>query len=71
MIIPSGGGRISPGGNNGGGGMNGSIGGGPMNGGGGKNGGGGRTPIIGEPGDSKWIGDGALLRSGSRPSTLL
>lgn len=70
MIIPSGGGRISPGGNNGGGGMNGSIGGGPINGGGGKNGGGGRTP-IGEPGDSKCIGDGALLRSGIKPSMLL
>lgn len=55
-IIPSGGGRISPGiGTNGGGGMNGRlIGGAPMNGGGGKNGAefGGTKFIKGEPGDS-------------------
>lgn len=36
---------------------------------GGRNGGGGK-PIIGEPGDSKCIGDGAFTSLGSRPSML-
>lgn len=75
MYIPSGAGRISPGGmgTNGGGGMNGRlIGGPPMNGWGGKNGGAfvGTKFINGEPGDSMWIGDGALISLGIKPSPL-
>lgn len=71
-ILPRGGGRVSLDeiGTSGGGGINGMFIGPPgINGGGGKNGTGGRF-MIGDPGDSIRIGDGAFTSLGIIPSIL-